>query len=266
VHFCGRDHQKEYKKYNDAAWLPSCLACHELVVEEEPPPCAETTEEEDREVLWENTTDDDDDPDEDLEQDDLNAMTGAKHNTKQDAATTEFYARIQRRRGDVQRQCLRYAKGQLDAELWIRSDCLPKNIPDCSYCGAPRTFECQIMPQMLSYLLQDRRTKATAFPNAVHQQALMAAATIVEQSPPEQIPPMLKERQEQSLANIQTQLLKSELDWGTICIYTCTASCCFSHQEGEGDEVDDGKSSSSSSSTLLGAYREEYAWKQPPLE
>jgi hypothetical protein len=119
------------------------------------------------------------------------------------------------------------------------------------------------MPQMLSYLLQDRRTKATAFPNAVHQQALMAAATIVDQSPPEQIPPMLKERQEQSLANIQTQLLKSELDWGTICIYTCTASCCCSHQEEEGDEVDDGKSSSS---TLLGAYREEYAWKQPPLE
>jgi pre-rRNA-processing protein TSR4 len=241
AHFCGREHQKEYKKHKDAEWLPSRLACHELVVEEEPPPCAETTEE-DRDALWDH---EDDDSDEDLEQDDLNAMTGAKHTTQQDGVTAEFYARINRK--DAQQQCLRYAKWHPNAELWIRSDFQPQRIPQCS-CGAPRTFECQIMPQMLSFLLQDRRSSVG--PNALAKQALMAAASIVEQSPPEQVPPMLKERQEQSLANIQTNLLKSELDWGTICIYTCTASC-------QGETVDGDE---------LGAYREEYAWKQPPLE
>ena len=75
----------------------------------------------------------------------------------------------------------------------------------------------------------------------------MAAASIVEQA--QSVPLMLKQRQDEQLGKIQANLLKSELDWGTICIYTCTESCDYIDLDED-----------------LGAYHEEYAWKQPPLE
>ena len=42
------------------------------------------------------------------------------------------------------------------------------------------------------------------------------------------------------------------LDWGTVAVYTCTASC------GDGYVV--------SENDMNGAYREEVAWMQPPLD
>jgi len=47
--------------------------------------------------------------------------------------------------------------------------------------------------------------------------------------------------------------VKEGLDWGTIAIYSCTASC----GDGRVSSVDN---------TGLGAYREEVAWMQPPLD
>ena len=54
---------------------------------------------------------------------------------------------------------------------------------------------------------------------------------------------------------IQKTLLetKEDMDWGVIAVYTCTSSC------GGGVGGDDILLDSE-----LGAYREEYAWKQPP--
>ena len=40
------------------------------------------------------------------------------------------------------------------------------------------------------------------------------------------------------------------IDWGTIAVYTCSKSC------GDGQ---------TQLSNTLGAYREEFAWRQPPL-
>ena len=243
LYFCGRDHQIEYNKYPTTA-LPSCYQCHELVVDEEPS-IDESTEH--RETLF--ATDDNDDngndSDEDLEQHDLNAMTGARQNkTSEDGTTFDFYSRMRR----AKQQCVRYSKWQDHQEVWIRSDHQPSIIPPCPTCGAPRKFECQIMPQLLQYLFHT--TSTTEMPSQVHQQAFLAATNIVNEASSNQVPPMLKERQEEQLATIQQSLLKSELDWGTICIYTCTKSC----DRPEGIEHE------------LGAYHEEYAWKQPPLD
>ena len=243
LYFCGRAHQIEYKKYPTTA-LPSCYQCHELVVDEEPS-LEESTEL--RETLFAtNNNDDGNDSDEDLEQDDLNAMTGARrNNTPDDGTTFDFYSRISR----AKQQCVRYSKWQQNQEVWIRSDHQPTTIPQCPTCGAPRKFECQIMPQLLQYLFHPTKT-TTEKPSQVHQQAFLAATNIVNEASPDQVPPMLKEIQEEQLAIIQQSLLKSELDWGTICIYTCTKSC--DRPVGMNNE--------------LGAYHEEYAWKQPPLD
>ena len=45
------------------------------------------------------------------------------------------------------------------------------------------------------------------------------------------------------------------MDWGTIAVYTCTASCSSSGAVDKVDTKDDG----------MGSYREEAGWRQPPL-
>ena len=103
-----------------------------------------------------------DDEDKDLEQEDLNQITGATlSSVSKDSVTMNFYARVSSAPG-TQEQCLRYLRWpdrnlELDTNtpLWIRSDYQPEKIPDCPYCGAERKFEFQIMPQMLHYLLKD---------------------------------------------------------------------------------------------------------------
>ncbi|KAJ8963929.1 hypothetical protein NQ314_005258 [Rhamnusium bicolor] len=39
--------------------------------------------------------------------------------------------------------------------LWIAREPVPDNIPNCDYCGGPRRFEFQIMPQLLSILKEN---------------------------------------------------------------------------------------------------------------
>ena len=45
-----------------------------------------------------------------------------------------------------------------------------------------------------------------------------------------------------------------DMDWGTIAVYTCTFSC----SENNTSFTDDGV-------TQKRAYRQEFAWRQPPL-
>ena len=246
VSFCTRNHQKEYKKYvfqkgKGDTFLPSVYSTSELVVDEEPEP--NDGKEEEREALMPS---DENDPDLDLEQDDLDDAAGKKHKTSQDPVTTDFCTRVKR----AQDQCLRYYPQWGEEVLWILSNPIPATIPACQYCGADRKCEFQIMPQMLYHLLDDHRKllakKPVVSPSTKH--ALSVAAEICETAPPENIPPALKDCHDHALVNIQKHLLEShEMDWGVIAVYTCTASC----GNGETDAA-------------LGAYREEYAWRQPP--
>ncbi len=76
----------------------------------------------------------------------------------------------------------------LGAPLWISSkNKLDGPIPPCENCGAPRLFEIQIMPQILSYVLQGLK------------------ATVSATGP----------------AGIEGV----DLDFGTLAIYTCSKSC-----------------------------------------
>lgn len=149
--------------------------------------------------------------------------------------------------------------------------------PPCQYCGARRSFEFQIMPQMLFYLLHSSKEqkndgkfgtqkllseldKAILFEGQskidngldlpqgfteAHGDAMKSAREAL-------LGVMGKE--EQAEDNNNTGSKKGEvggscLDWGTIAVYTCTASCGNGGIESKEN----------------GAYMEEVAWMQPPL-
>lgn len=282
LEFCGKHHQKEYKKYIfdkqqqfsrsvDFTFLPSVYADSELAVEDEPNQIisqAEMDEKADKALFGKSTGDDDDDDDDDkdLEQDDLNKMVGARESTvTKDSTTMAFFARLVDK-PNVQEQCLRYlrwpdktASLEDGAPLWIRQDYQPTSIPECPYCGAERKFEFQLMPQMLHYLLKDHQIQRAQNQIKQHiktedmKNAIEKASSIIEQAPKEHIPPAFAEAKEKAVEAVRTQLMEgnNELSWGVVAIYTCTASCGELQVE-EGSE--------------FGAYREEFAWKQPSLD
>ena len=84
--------------------------------------------------------------------------------------------------------------------------------------------------------------------------ALKTASSIMEQAPPEQVPPDFAANKQKAVEALRNKLMGEDgnrPDWGVIAVYTCTGSC-------GGMEVDDGSD--------LGAYMEEFAWKQPALD
>eukprot|EP00978_Attheya_sp_CCMP212_P029651 scaffold106036_cov33-Attheya_sp.AAC.1 len=190
--------------------LPSLLVESELVVEEEPAELTitMTTTSEDgtthRTPLFETVGDDDDDDaddDEDLEQTDLNEMTGATGTAVDDEVTLEFYSRMGRP-NNARQQCLRYHRwpsiisnnqddeeGDAGGPLWIHSQNRPTetDIPPCGHCGGPRKYEFQLMPQMLHFLLPKESSSSTSSTkssllDAQRKQALLVASEIVEQN------------------------------------------------------------------------------------
>jgi pre-rRNA-processing protein TSR4 len=283
-HFCGKHHQKEYKKHvfdktllspkgSNVNFLPSVYTESELVVEEEPSGLsseAESSAAKAKNALFPSKSDKegDDEDDENLEQADLNEMTGAANSTiTEDPVTMAFYERVGIHSG-VQQQCLRYMRWpgrdlalEMDIPLWVRSDYQPpESIPECPYCGAERKFEFQIMPQMVHYLLKDHQTQRAhaAVRKSIHtdeaKKAIMTASSIMEQAPSEQVPPAFADAKEKAVKAVKDEIMGCndlELDWGVIAVYTCTASC-------GGLEVEEGAE--------LGAYREEFTWKQPSLD
>jgi pre-rRNA-processing protein TSR4 len=270
VYFCGKQHQIEHKKYvfdkknknEKHDFLPSVYAESELVVEEEPV----SGDNLDKEALF--ADDEDDDEDADLEQEDLNKITGAiTSEVSKDQTTIEFYART---RGllNVQEQCLRYLRWPTDQSakdtnmpLWISAGNQPTDIPCCNYCGAERRFEFQLMPQMIHYLMQDHakhKAQATEDGNTAEDQvkeAIAKATSIMDQAPPEKVPPAFAEAKEQAVEAMRAKIMREdgdkELNWGVIAVYTCTASCGGFQLEEDSE---------------LGGYREEFAWKQPSLD
>lgn len=265
VGFCCRDHQKEHKKFvfdkeelGGDHFLPSVLAASELVVEEEPGANASASDckTEAENTLFENN-DETDAEDAVLEQQDLNEITGAKNDTtSEDLMTMNFYSRI-KDVPNVQDQCLRYqrwpqgdAAKTTNSPLWIRSDYTPEKIPCCAYCGAERQFEFQLMPQMLHYLLRNQRKGDIKTEETEFKEAMQKASSILEQAPKEHLPPAFADVKETAAAGFRNQLLSgsNEINWGVVAVFTCVASC-------DGPKADD-----------LGVYKEEFAWKQPPLD
>lgn len=275
-YFCGPEHQREHKmhrhgkpetsllKMNEGDILPSVYHMTQLVVEEEPEPTDSSKIAPDAEQLFDDNDNDSDD-DANLEQTDLNAMTGASTSTaSEDPVTMQFYQRIQER-PNARDQCLRYCRwadedDDTDVPLWIRQENQCPNIPPCIYCGAKRQFEFQLMPQLLHYLLQNRSKDGHSLDHFNQlKEALEQTDSLVQQAPPEQIPPTLMEARDAAIQRVQNDLLErkgTEVEWGVVAVYTCTESCNFGKDEETKDGVDPN----------LGAYREEFAWVQSSLD
>jgi pre-rRNA-processing protein TSR4 len=312
--FCGPHHQKEclraskqYQKTNPneampQTYLPSVCYETELVVEEEPdhvPTAADNNSGNSNDTDTMNSkslfqSGDITDADANLEQSDLNELTGNKSLAEAatgvtDPTTLAFYARmnIGGEENDVRDQCLRYSRwstaqkpatdkdeGEEEEEeegaLWLSSDNRPDESfpPKCQHCGAERAFEFQILPQMIHYLLNDPDSSGDnndATDNGRHvltesERAVLLEAKAKIESGME-LPEGFQEQHDLAVASARDALLgisrkggdksgtseeegaKDGLDWGTIAVYTCTASCCDS-----------------------GKYLEEAAWVQPPLD
>ncbi|XP_027846712.2 programmed cell death protein 2 [Aphis gossypii] len=72
----------------------------------------------------------------------------------------EYFEKFKKSISSVPEQIIRY--NRLGSPLWICTKSIPeaKDIPSCQYCGKQRSFEFQIMPQMLYYLkLPESSTK-----------------------------------------------------------------------------------------------------------
>jgi len=173
--------------------------------------------------------------------------------------------------------------------------------PPCQYCGAPRAFEFQILPQMLHYLLRNPEDDDTSSNNnnnnaksssprevltEAERAVLLEAKSKIESGV--ELPEGFLEEHERVVKNARDALLlgngsgkgvadttangdntmdeynesgsKVGLDWGTIAIYTCTASC------GDGGVVSSSLGGGGGGENVYGAYREEAAWMQPPLD
>jgi pre-rRNA-processing protein TSR4 len=285
-----------------------------------------------------DSEDDEEELDRNLEQDDLNRMTGRKSTVEVQHDVT---AHFQRKCQSNPWQVLRYARtwasttttannndssstkeqqdDNCDHPLWIRADHQPKDIPPCPYCHAPRKFEFQLMPQLLHGLerlqkeqRQQRQQQESSLVHAAAAEASVKSASgadgendkekngqpgsktpqqqqqeseankyrqimdavqqaedLIQQAPPEQIPPSLVEAKEAAVERLRQERFGlggkknhtssgggGVVDWGVVAIYTCTNSC-------NGGEPADGVTVLD---PVLGTYREEFAWRQPSLD
>ena len=297
LHGRGDHHQKNAATATSCtSYLPSVYHMTELVVEEEPEELSNTSADANDNAIRSRQydhSDDSDDSDADLEQEDLNEMLKGNnssvshcHNknvtkmTSDDPTTVQFFQRI-RERPNVADQCLRYCRWPTAATnttvtstatthsvLWCKSSPCPPEIQPCPYCGGPRGFEFQLMPQMLHFLLRNhRQMMAPPHDNDYTQlkQVLQQTESLVQQAPPEQIPPALMDARNAAVRRVQDEFLNGsssaattktqngalEIDWGVVAVYTCQNSCVAGNSPAPPE---------------LGGYREEYAWVQSSLD
>ena len=95
----------------------------------------------------------------------------------------------------------------------------------CEHCGAKRRFEFQIMPQLLHFLRVDEKTKIGSTYDSTYKPmpSLDENAESVDKI---QDPSAGGNDETQGSEELLLENKKEEdLDWGTIDVYTCTASC-----------------------------------------
>ena len=117
---------------------------------------------------------------------------------------------FQRRVSAHPEQVVRYCHGPAASPLWLAARGRAPPAPPCARCGAPRWFEFQILPQLLGAIEPEADGGGGGGGDGA------AAANPLAPS-------------------------AGSLDWGTACVYTCSASCAAA----------DG-----------GEYAEEYVWHQ----
>ena len=199
--------------------------------------------------IWENATevevddgsdDEDEKTDAELTQTDYNTALG---NEASDTVYTKFMERI--RRGGSN-QVLRYIRwDDIEGPLTLSSSDTSTSVNGrnkvieqigntelCLCCGSKRRFEFQIMPQMLHYLRVDKRTKIS---ENIGDISTMDDPTLPASDDAESLPTeeSIKGTQNAhsgaghgpSVDCVLQNKNEEDIDWGTIDIYTCTASC-----------------------------------------
>jgi len=272
--------------------LPSVYDRMEIVVEEEPEEEIGNVDDDAKVqraadgALFPDDADDEDGDDANMEQTDLNRIVASAANggtgkrvEAEDPVSTAFRDRLGRG-GQAQGQVLRYSRwpdnvsavsddeddddndddGDDDevtggnGVLWVRSHPVPASVPPCARCGAPRKFEFQIMPQMLHALGAGKRAAAgTAL--ALVDAARAADAILQKVRPDDPAAGAAGALAEDTAGRAAKALLRGDgdaMDWGTVAVYTCTKSCT-------------GREGLALRNVGMGAYVEEFGWKQPPI-
>jgi pre-rRNA-processing protein TSR4 len=202
--------------------------------------------------IWENATevevddcsdDEEEKTDAELTQTDYNTALG---NEASDTIYTKFMERV--RRGGSN-QVLRYIRwDDIEGPLTLSSTDTntsassrneateqPESSDLCLCCGSKRRFEFQIMPQMLHFLRVDEKTKIS---ENLEDVSIMNDPTLPASNDADSLPI------EEGIQSTNTGdgrgatadcLLQNkneeDIDWGTIDVYTCTASCTPSGSE-----------------------------------
>lgn len=140
-------------------------------------------------------------------------------------AENSFFA-FQRRTSANPEQALRYSRDPKGAPLWAgpQGQPPPGAPPPCERCGAARTFEFQLMPQLLC-AIESAMPESTAAVPAVPPGGAMGGSN------PAGAAAVLGD--------------ENDIDFGVVAVYTCSASCAA---------TDD---------PALSAYANEWCWHQP---
>ncbi|ETK85296.1 hypothetical protein L915_09852 [Phytophthora nicotianae] len=122
-------------------------------------------------------------------------------------AAQRHLLRFQKRINRCPLQCLRYDYG--GEPLW--PVVIPQNlkVPPCAGCGAERSFEMQLTPTINYFLKVDEYASAD---NASQQKSSPAIDSTSSDAPKAVVPP-------------------GGMDWLSLIVYCCSASCAQSHEE-----------------------------------
>jgi len=144
-----------------------------------------------------------------MRQKDIVARDGVDQTAMKDPLTFKFLMETSLAKKQVLRYD-RWPKDGKEAALWVKTEGKAEALPPpCERCGEPRSFECQVMPQLLHYLEQDRA--ATKREMGTRNGRLNAC------------------QEEGSRDAKKMEALKllsaASLDWGVLVVSTCTKSC-----------------------------------------
>lgn len=145
---------------------------------------------------------------------------------KYEKTDNKYYNKVFRKFNEVVQeepeQCLRYCiKGEplfYDNDEISKKYSNPKNIPRCEKCGAMRTFEFQLMPNILSVLPTEKFITKRKPRKNIHN---------------------LKDANNISRSDLINQF-DTGMEWGTILVFTCSKDCDIDEIQKHSSEDEDG--------------------------